>query len=128
MNGGAKLPFYLYTYQHMKIDYPGNGNGFIAQFHRNREGPNGFLVYYKHSSVLRQDPKDAWRVLGTAKFTQSAQHFKAWCLEMDEKYNNKEQEQEEGRVDTSFASESLSEANSEVLSEQDPTANTKMIT
>ena len=110
------------TYQHMRINYPGNGNGFIAQFHRNREGPNGFLVYYKHSSVLRQDPKDAWRVLGTAKFTQSAQHFKEWCLEMDKKYNNSDKEEEqEGRADTSFASESLAE-------DACPTANTKMVT
>ena len=101
-------------------DYEGNGNGFFAQYHRMREGPNYFLVKYKRSSVLRQDPKDAWRILGSAKFTQSAQDFKAWCLEMDEKYNSKGDE-DEGRKDTSFASEALVE-------ESDPTANTKMVT
>jgi len=105
----------------MKYDYEGNGNGFFAQYHRVREGPNGFLVYYKNSSVLRQDPKDAWRVLGPAKFTQSGQAFKAWCLEMDEKYNKLDDDDSEGRKDTSFASEALVE-------ESDPTANTKMVT
>ena len=98
-------------------DYEGNSNGFFAQYHRMREGPNYFLVKYKRSSVLRQDPKDAWRILGPAKFTQSAQDFKAWCLEMDEKYNNDEKE---GRKDTSFSTEAESES--------DPTANTKMVT
>ena len=102
-------------------DYQGNGNGFFAQYHRMREGPNYFLVAYKGSSVLRQDPKDAWRVLGPAKFTQSAQDFKAWCLEMDEKYNTTDDDKEVGRKDTSFASEALVEDN-------DPIANTKMVT
>ena len=109
-------------------DYEGNGNGFFAQYHRMREGPNYFLVKYKRSSVLRQDPKDAWRILGSAKFTQSAQDFKAWCLEMDEKYRanasastNSKGDEDEGRKDTSFASEALVE-------ESDPTANTKMVT
>nr|BDD46408.1 hypothetical protein 7 [Pelagibacterales bacterium] len=105
----------------MKIDYPGNDKHFIAQYHRVREGPNGFLIYYKNSSVLRQDPKDAWRVLGKAKFTQSAQHFKEWCLEMDKKYNKSDKKEEEGRADTSFASDAINE-------ESDPTANTKMVT
>ena len=41
------------------IDYPDNGRGLFVQYHRMREGPNYFLVCYKNSSVLRQDPKDA---------------------------------------------------------------------
>jgi len=99
-------------------EYEGNGNGFYAQYHRMREGPNYFLVCYKNTSVLRQDPKDAWRILGPAKFTQSAQDFKDWCIGMDEKYNNTTLD---ARPDTSFASEALVE-------DSDPTANTKMVT
>ena len=98
------------------IDYPGNGNGLMVQYNRMREGPNYFMVYYKHRSVLRQDPKDAWRVTGSAKFTASSQELKQWCLDMHEKYGHIE---EEARPDTSFASEAMAE--------QDPTANTKMV-
>ena len=101
-------------------DYPANDSSFFAQYHRMREGPNYFLVCYKNTSVLRQDPKDAWRVLGPAKFTEYAQQFKQWCIEQDEKYGN--HPVEEGRADTSFASEAQTEE------EVSPTANTKMVT
>ena len=99
-------------------DYPNNGRGLFVQYHRMREGPNYFLVHYKNISVLRQDPKDAWRVLGSAKFTACAQDLKQWCLDQHEQYG---QEQQEGRADTSFSSEAMAE-------QEDPTANTKMIT
>ena len=86
------------------------------EYHRVREGPNYFVTYYKHSSRLIYDPKDAWRVLGVAKFTDSGKHLKEWCLEMDSTYNAKEVEP---RKDTSFASEALEE--------ESPTENTKMV-
>ena len=92
-----------------------------------REGPNYFLVHYKDTSVLRQDPKDAWRILGAAKFTQSAQDFKAWCLDMDEKYNTNN-DTDDGRKDTSFASEALVEESDPTEQDACPTANTKMVT
>jgi len=103
------------------IDYPGNGNGLIVQYNRMREGPNYFMIYYKNRSVLRQEPKDAWRVMGSAKFTANSQELKQWCLDMHEKYSNVS---EETRADTSFASEAMAEHGET----GDPTANTKMIT
>ena len=99
------------------IDYNGNDKDMMFQYHRMREGPNYFSCYYKQSSVLRQDPKDAWRVLGVAKFTDSGKALKEWCLEMHQKYVL---DKLEAVPDTSFASE--------VQAEEDPTANTKMIT
>ena len=100
------------------IDYPGNDSGLMVQYNRMREGPNYFMVYYKHRSVLRQDPKDAWRVMGSAKFTASSQELKQWCLDMHDKYSHVE---EESRKDTSFASEVQQE-------HEEPNDNTKMVT
>ena len=102
------------------VDYPDNGRGLFVQYHVMREGPNYFLVCYKNTSVLRQDPKDAWRVLGSAKFTDNSKELKQWCLDIHDKYSNS---QVETRQDTSFASEAMGEETS-----TDPTANTKMIT
>ena len=103
------------------IDYPDNGRGLYVQYHRMREGPNYFLVCYKNSSVLRQDPKDAWRVMGSAKFTSKSQELKQWCLDMHDEYGNSEKS---GREDTSFGNE----VNKEKETESDPTSNTKMVT
>ena len=97
------------------IEYEGNGNGLFVQYHRMKEGPNYFLIHYKNSSVLRQDPKDCWRVLGVAKFTTAAQELKQWCIDTDDKYSNTIKE---GRRDTSFSTDVQTE----------PTENTKMIT
>ena len=84
---------------------------------RSREGPNQFVCAYKGSACLRQDPKDAWRVIGVAKFTDTGKALKQWCLDMDDKYNS---EQKEPKVDTSFASE--------LQQELEPNDNTKMVT
>ena len=102
------------------IDYPDNGRGLMVQYHVMREGPNYFMVHYKGSSVLRQDPKDAWRVMGVAKFTAAAQELKQWCLDQHEKYV---ESKKEGRKDTSFGNEGKNE---ELMEE--PNDNTKMIT
>ena len=102
------------------IDYPNNGRGLMVQYHVMREGPNYFMIHYKNTSVLRQDPKDAWRVMGSAKFTAKSQELKQWCLDIHDKWiNNKK----EGRVDTSFGNEGKSEEETE----SDPSSNTKMI-
>ena len=106
------------------VDYPDNGRGLYVQYHIMREGPNYFLVHYKNTSVLRQDPKDAWRVMGSAKFTPGSQQLKQWCLDIHEQYSKKKGET---RKDTSFASETQAEAKLDPA-ETDPTANTKMIT
>ena len=71
------------------VDYDDNGRGLFVQYHIMREGPNYFLVHYKNTSVLRQDPKDAWRVLGPAKFTDSSKALKQWCLDIHEQYSKK---------------------------------------
>ena len=107
-------------------EYPGNTQYMRYEYHRVREGPNYFVSYYKHSSRLIYDPKDTWRTLGTAKFTDTGKALKEWCLLMDETYGVIQREKwtdntvEEGRKDTSFASEALEEDN--------PCLNTKMVT
>ena len=85
-----------------------------------REGPNFFISYYKGSSRCHRDAKETWRTLGSAKFTDSGKALKEWCLSMDEQFGNHPEESEEGRPDTSFASEAIKE--------EEPNDNTKMIT
>ena len=92
--------------------FDGNNNGMLFEYHRSREGPNVFVCKYKQSSVLRQDPKDAWRVLGPAKFTDTGKKLKEWCLEMDEKYGS---EEKEAKVDTSFASDVEDSTNTKMV-------------
>ena len=98
--------------------FEGNDQYMRYEYHRVREGPNYFVSYYKHSSRLHYDPKDTWRTLGQAKFTDSGKALKQWCLDMDEQYGDT---QLEPHVDTSFASEVQNE-------DVSPTDNTKMIT
>ena len=110
----------------MLIEYPGNTQDMRYEYHRVREGPNYFVSYYKHSSRLHYDPKDCWRTLGVAKFTNTGKELKEWCLQMYDEYSVKQMEKwgkdhgEEGRKDTSFASEAMEEEN--------PCAETKMVT
>ena len=112
------------------LNFEGNDQHMIFQYMRMREGPNYFMCKYKRSSVLRQDPKDAWRVLGAAKFTETGKALKEWCLSMHQQWVLDRQEQEEGRADTSFASEALlvNDSQHEAMAEEDPTHNTKMVT
>lgn len=98
------------------IPFEHNTSSMRYEYHRTREGPNWFMCYYKHSSQKVLDPKDAWRTLGPAKFTESGKALKEWCLQMNDEYGEKKEE--EGRADTSFASEAMNE---------DPTVNTKMV-
>ena len=90
----------------MIIEYPSNTQYMRYEYHRVREGPNYFVSYYKNSSQLHYDPKNCWRTLGVAKFTDTGKSLKSWCLEMDETYNK---EIKEGRTDTSFATQSETE-------------------
>ena len=106
-------------------EYEGNTQYMMYEYHRVREGPNYFVSYYKNSSRLIYDPKDTWRTLGTAKFTDSGKALKEWCILMDETYGVPQREkwgasEASGRKDTSFASEALEEDN--------PCSNTKMVT
>ena len=100
------------------LEFEGNEQDCSFTYHRTREGPNYFVSHYKGSTRGHNDPKECWRTLGVAKFTDSGNALKQWCLDMDEKYCDT---QVEPRVDTSFASEVQNE-------EASPTDNTKMIT
>ena len=107
------------------LEYEGNTQYMRYEYHRVREGPNYFVTYYKHSSRLIYDPKDAWRTLGVAKFTDEGKALKEWCISMDEQYGNNvksviDEFRGSGRKDTSFASEAMEEMS--------PNDETKMIT
>ncbi len=102
----------------LPIQFPDNSQYMRYEYHRVREGPNYFVSYYKHSSRLHYDPKNCWRTLGVAKFTDTGKSLKAWCLEMDDTYGT--EAKGVARSDTSFASEALEE--------ESPTNNTKMVT
>ena len=101
------------------IEFELNTHGMRYEYHRTREGPNWFMCYYKDSAVIRTDPKDAWRTIGVAKFTDTGKALKACALECHDKYVTSKLE---ARPDTSFASEAIAET------EESPTDNTKMIT
>ena len=68
------------------IPFPHNDRDFKVSYHITNEGGNFFLCYYKHASVGRTDPKDAWRTLGVAKFTETGKALKQWCLDMHEQH------------------------------------------
>ena len=106
------------------LEFEGNTPSCSFTYTRTREGPNFFISHYKGSTRGHNDPKECWRTLGTAKFTDSGKALKAWCLEMDETYNSDAHTSEaepSGRKDTSFASEAMEK-------EENPTEDTKMIT
>ena len=109
----------------LPIQYPDNTQYMRYEYHRVREGPNYFVSYYKHSSRLHYDPKNCWRTLGVAKFTDTGKALKQWCLDMDEQYGT--EAKGEARSDTSFASEAVEEA-SPSYDCSSPTDNTKMVT
>tara|TARA_R110002012_G_scaffold83334_1_gene209766 strand:+ start:1299 stop:1619 length:321 start_codon:yes stop_codon:yes gene_type:complete len=103
------------------------------EYHRVREGPNFFITYYKNSSRLIHDPKDAWRTLGVAKFTDTGKALKEWCLQMDQEYGLPQRAKwgsssEPGRPDDSFASEVMAEHAEPSDDEASPNDNTKMVT
>ena len=104
--------------------FEGNIPSCSFTYTRTREGPNYFVSHYKGSTRGHTDPKECWRVLGTAKFTDSGKALKEWCLSMDEQFNQPNPVEEfrgSGRKDTSFASEAMD-------NEESPTDNTKMVT
>jgi hypothetical protein len=109
----------------LPIQFPDNSPSMRYEYHRVREGPNYFVSYYKHSSRLHYDPKNCWRTLGVAKFTDTGKTLKQWCTEMDETYGSQCAEGA-ARSDTSFASEASSDADTEAQLE--PNDETKMIT
>ena len=61
-----------------------------VEYHRTRNGPNYFLVYYKNAAQIRFTPKEVGRVFGIAKFTSTVNSHREWCYEMVEKYGSEE--------------------------------------
>jgi len=102
----------------MEYKYPANTQDMYLSYFRNREGPNGIMVYYKNVSRFVNTSKEMRAVFGTARYTDSVKLASTWCDEMIELYGSIRSD--EGRADTSFASEALIE--------NDPTANTRMVT
>ena len=98
----------------MEYKYPLNTPSTYISYFRNREGPNGILVYYKNVSTFVHTSKGLRDVFGPARYTDSVKAMSTWCDEMIEKYEGVE-EPSEGRVDTSFASEVLEEKNRMVI-------------
>ena len=70
-----------------RIPFPLNDKNFIIEFHKTREGPSGFMCYYKNAATYKLDPLEAWRTLGVAKFTDTGKKLKEWCLQMIEDYS-----------------------------------------
>ena len=67
----------------MKVTpFPLNTPACNFDYFRVREGPNYFVSYYKNSSRLHYDPKECWRVLGVAKFTDTGKALKEWAVEI----------------------------------------------
>ena len=103
-----------------EIRWDGNDNHLKISFYRCREG-NYFTSLYKGSCRGHVDPKDCWRVLGTAKFTDSGKALKEWAVEIWEQYLPKI-DQDSVDMDRIKAEGFGPEAH-----EEDPTADTKMI-
>ena len=72
------------------LAFEGNRPGCCFECFRSREGPIYFVSHYKGSTRGHNDPKECWRTLGVAKFTDTGKALKAWCLEMDEMYSSSE--------------------------------------
>ena len=83
-----------------RIPFPHNDRNFIIEYHKTREGPNGFMCYYKNAATYRLEPLDAWRTLGIAKFTDTGKALKQWCLDMVDQFDNTVVDDEEPNDNT----------------------------
>jgi len=83
-----------------RIPFPLNDRNFIIEYHKTREGPSGFMCYYKNAATYRLDPLDAWRTLGIAKFTDTGKALKQWCLDMVDQFDNTVVDDEEPNDNT----------------------------
>ena len=92
-----------------------------VEYHRNKTGPNYFVVYYKQRSVVCYDRIDVKRCFGPAKFTPSVTELGVWCDEMIAKYETKPSEASLVDKATGFGPECHEEAL------EDPTRATRMV-
>ena len=74
----------------MLILSPFSDNSSRVEYHRTRNGPNWFLVYYKNAAQIRFTPKEVGRCFGVAMFTPTVNNIREWCYEMVEKYGSEE--------------------------------------
>ena len=114
-----------------RIPFPLNDKDFIIEFHKTREGPSGFMCYYKNAATYRIDPLDAWRTLGVAKFTDTGKTLKAWCLEVSEQHNMAKPEPEQVQPDNQFFDHFGDDSHRHEEPSDDwssPNDNTKMVT
>jgi len=86
----------------MVYEYPLNTQNFKVSYNKVREGPNWIMVYYKNVATVCLTVKDVKDRLGPAKFLESTKELCVWLEEKIKTYGGS---QEEGRADTSFASE-----------------------
>lgn len=103
--------------------YPENGRGLYVEHTRRREGPPSvFTILYKGSARSCTDPKELWRVMGKAKYTDASKRLREWAEELHEATLAKAAP----KLDTDrIAAEGFGP---EAHGDEDPTSNTKMIT
>ena len=92
-----------------------------VEYHRNKTGPNYFVVYYKQLSTVCYTRIDVKRRFGSARFTDPIKKLGEWCDEMIEKYDKTASPQPLVDKATGFGPECHEEA------PEDPTANTRMV-
>ena len=115
----------------MIYPYPGNSPSLIADFHREQSGNHYLILFYKNCSRYCTKAQEIKAALGAAKFTQSSKDLVSWFEELWAKYSK--EEVSEGRADTSFASEALTEDGCGLgtaeapLAPTDPNYQTKMV-
>jgi hypothetical protein len=101
----------------MKLEaFPKNERDCSFTYVRTREGPNGWISYYKGASTMHVDPLECWRVLGVAKFTDTGKALRKWAEECHERWGD-EAKEEEPKQDAGFFDHA-----------PEPNDNTKMVT
>ena len=92
----------------------------IVEYHRTRTGPNYFVGCYKGMAKMYLSPKDCWRMLGCAKYTEGGKALKEWCEEVFDDDLPKPDLDMAAIKAEGFGPEAHAE-------DEDPTANTKMV-
>lgn len=91
----------------MIYPYPSNTSSLIIQYHRTKQGFNWILMYYKNIATVCMNVQDIKTRLGPAKFLDSSKRIYEWVEEMIATYDKDTTTDDDGRADTSFASEPM---------------------
>ena len=111
----------------MEYKYPLNTQSTYLSYFRNREGPNGILIYYKNVSTFVNTSKGLRDVFGPARYTDSVKAMSTWADEMIAEYDTSSHDVSHDEiVKDGFGPEAHSEQ-SERCSEE-PNDNTRMVT